>query len=63
MTDFDELVEDYTLAECLIIDKEYKREGRNLEKEGISHNELKARVRARMLTEHPELANQIETEF
>ena len=32
---FDKLVEDYTLAECLIIDKEYKKQGRNLEREGI----------------------------
>lgn len=63
MTTFDELVEDYTLAECLIIDEEYKRQGRDVQKEGISESELKQRVRQRLLSEHPELQNQIETEF
>jgi hypothetical protein len=60
---FEQLVEDYILNEFLIIDKEYKRQGRNLEKEGIEETELKERVRQRLLSEHPELQTEIERDF
>ena len=60
---FESLVEDYILNEFLIIDIEYKRQGRNLEKEGIEENELRERVRARILSDHPELQTEIERDF
>ena len=60
---FEQLVEDYILSECLIIDEEYKKQGRNLQKEGIRESELKERVKQRLLSDHPELQSQIETEF
>jgi hypothetical protein len=63
MIDFESIVKDYTLRECLIIDEEYKRQGRSVEKEGIAEDELKERVRRRILSDHPELQRQIETEF
>jgi hypothetical protein len=63
MTHFDSIVEDYTLRECLIIDQEYKKQGRNLEKEGIPEHELKERVRQRILSDHPELQREVETDF
>ena len=60
---FESLVEDYILSEFLIIDEEYKKQGRDLEKEGIEQNELRERIRKRLLSEHPELEKKIETDF
>lgn len=60
---FEQLVEDYILNEFIIIDIEYKRQGRNLEKEGIEQNELKERVKQRLLSDHPELESDIEMWF
>lgn len=60
---FEQLVEDYILAEFLIIDEEYKKQGRDLEKEGIEQNELKQRVKQRLLSDHPELESDIEMYF
>lgn len=57
LKEFDELVKDYVLNELLILDKEYKRQGRDIEKEGIEQEELKHRVWNRIINEHPEVAD------
>ena len=60
---FEKLVEDYLLRECLILDEEYRTQGINIEQEGILESELKDRVKMRMLSEHPELREQIVTDL
>lgn len=55
--DFNKLVEDYVLNEFLILDKEYKRQGKDIQKEGIEQEELKYRVWNRLVNEHPEVAD------